>query len=150
MNDLSTLADEHSAAYQPGDQYKPCTKAFCDGIEFSLGQISKSTVQKDLNVLLGFLNNSVKELMFKHALISERGNETFMWLTLYPETTQLTPWTMTQLIHTHSAICNHAYQFWGCSKEVSVSIEPSKIDVAVDLQGAFIPEEGKSYHNELG
>ena len=144
-----TLATEHSAEYQPGHRYKPCTEAFCDGIEFSLGRIPKSIAWKGSFDLIKWLNTCVTSLSFKHALISEKGGETFMWLTLHPDATQITPRTMSQLVHTHRIICDHAHNIWGCSKRVSESIEPTKIDLAFDLQGAFIPAEGKSYQKEF-
>ena len=56
-----------------------------------------------------------------------------MWLTLHPDATQITPRTMSQLVHTHRIICDHAHNIWGCSKRVSESIEPTKIDLAFDL-----------------
>ena len=65
--------------------------------------------------LLGYLNNKVKELVFKHAVVSKRGRETFIWLTLSPESAMLTPRTMKQFEKTQLALKEHFVGFCKCS-----------------------------------
>ena len=55
---------------------------------------------KHMEILLGYLNNNVKELIF----VSKRGSETFIWLTLSPESAMLTPRTMIQFVKTQVAL----------------------------------------------
>ena len=61
-----------------------------------MGGIPKETASKHGETLLGYLNSHVEELIFKHAVFTSRGSETFAWITLKPETTILTPRTMLQ------------------------------------------------------
>ena len=93
--------------------------------------------------LLAFLNENVPELMFKHTLLNERASETFLWLTLYPETTKITPRTMAQICKTEKALCAYAKAFWGWSEEYVELIELTKIDFATDLYGSFLPTGNK-------
>jgi hypothetical protein len=73
-------------------------------------------------------------------LVSSRQGETFIWVTLNPETTKLTPRTLAQVMQVVAAIKSHAEVYW-LEKEAEMSaIELSKIDVAVDLTGSFLPE----------
>ena len=102
-----------------------------------------------MNELRTFLNSHVSELMFKHELLSERASETFLWLTLYPETTNLTPRTMGQILQVESALCEHAKAFWGWSEELVGQIELTKIDSAIDLKGSFIPNNRKPVYKEI-
>ena len=80
----------------------------------------KETASKHVETLLTFLNNNVEELIFKHAVFSTRGSETFIWITLTPETTILTPRSMKQFLSTQSALREHASTFWGCSEQVAL------------------------------
>ena len=89
-----TLALKASAPYKPEFNYIPATECFCDGLEFKLGAIPSKFISVNLNVLLNVLNTNLTELLFKHALLKERGKNTFLWLVLYPENAQLTPRTM--------------------------------------------------------
>ena len=132
-----------------GDHYKQCCKAFCDGLEFCLGGISKETASKNVEALLGWLNSNVKSLIFKHAIFKTRGSETFVWITLNPETTKLSPRTMIHFLKTKAALQEHALSYWGCSREVASQIELSKIDAAIDMKGSFLPNLGKSYRDEI-
>ena len=56
---------------------------------------------------------------------------------------------MTHFLKTKTALQEHALTFWGCSQEVASQIELSKIDVATDMKGSFLPDLGKSYRNEI-
>ena len=57
---------------------------------------------------------------------------------------------MTQLLQTQASLRNHAKTFWGCSEQVAQQIKLSKIDVAVDMKGSFIPDHSNSHHKEIG
>ena len=72
-----------------------------------------------------------------------------MLVTLSPETTILTPRTMAQFVSTLYALKEHASSFWGCSEEVALQIELSKIDIATDMKGSFIPDQDEPCYNEI-
>ena len=74
LSNLKTLANKTSRPYQDGDSFIPCSQAFCDGVEFDLGGIPKSTASQLLKTQLGFLSTTVKELMFKHAHLREKNS----------------------------------------------------------------------------
>ena len=96
-----------------------------------------------MEILLGYLNNNVKELIFKHAVVSKRGSETFIWITLTPESAILTPRTMNQFVKTQVALKEHFGGFCKCSGSAASQIEMTKIDIANDMKGSFIPELDK-------
>ena len=83
-------------------------------MEFTLGGIPKETASKHTETLLGYLNNNVKELVFKHVVVSKRGSETFIWLTLSPESAMLTPRTMKQFVKTQVTLKEHFVGFCKC------------------------------------
>ena len=56
---------------------------------------------------------------------------------------------MAHFLETKMALQEHAQTFWGCSEQVASQIELSKIDVATDMKGSFLPDLGKSYRNEI-
>ena len=56
---------------------------------------------------------------------------------------------MAHFLETKLALQEHALSFWGCSEQVASQIELSKIDVATDMKGSFLPDLGKSCHNEI-
>ena len=72
LTDVTNLARATAMQFKPYDRYKQCVLAFCDGLEFTLGNISKETAKKNIDVLINYLNGKVEELIFKHALIQTR------------------------------------------------------------------------------
>ena len=50
-------------------------------------------------------------------LIITRRKETYIWFTLNPETTRLTPRTMTELMKVVAAVKLHGEAFWGFGDE---------------------------------
>ena len=75
---------------------------------------------------------------------SHRKGEVFLWLTMQPETSQLTPRTVADLLSVTTAIKKHAILDWGCTESVASCIAINKIDFTLDLEGSFIPEEGSN------
>ena len=87
--------------------------------------------------------------MFKHVLFSERKDGTYLWFTLYPESTILNPRTMAQICQTRSALCAYAEAVWSWTDEEKALIEHSKIDIAVDMEGSFIPTSDKPVFKKI-
>ena len=52
------------------------------------------------------------ELMFKHVMASERSDRTYLWLTLQPNTTTLTPRTLVEFKKTLEALQKYAKLDW--------------------------------------
>ena len=50
-------------------------------------------------------------------LFMARGDETYIWFTLKPETTELTPRTITELKRVLAAVELHAEAFWNLDLE---------------------------------
>lgn len=109
---MSELARDIESSNKPKDQYKPACDAFCDGIEFKLGRIPKKIVAQNVQSLLLFINRNMTELMFKHVMASERSNRTYLWLTLQPNTTTLTPRTLVEFKKTLEALQKYAKLDW--------------------------------------
>lgn len=57
---------------------------------------------------------------------------------------------MTQIVQARAAIRHHAKSFWAYSDVDLTGIELNKVDVAVDLNGSFIPTQDKSAKKEIG
>ena len=70
---------------------------FCDGIEVFIGSIFKQDAAKSKTSLLNNIQRNVSEIIIKNLLITSRNGSTYLWVTLNPETTYLTPRTMTYL-----------------------------------------------------
>ena len=66
---------------------------------------------------------------------------TYAWFTFTPETTFLTPRIMKQFIQIVEVIEDHAKDYWEYDEQDLLNIELTKCDVAVDLQGAFLPTD---------
>ena len=111
-------------------------------MEVCLIKIPKSCFIRDAGRLRARLNETPTEFIFKNILCSQRGDETFLWLTMQPETNQLTPRTVTDLLKVLVAIKKHAEMTWRCSLSVANCIGISKIDLTMDLEGSFIPNLG--------
>ena len=84
------------------------------------------------------IHNRVKSLVIKNILFINRGQETYIWFTLNPEFSRLTPRTLYLLMLIVKTIRFHAGVFWSFEDEELNSIELTKVDVAVDMKGAFI------------
>ena len=61
-----------------------------------------------------------------------------MWVTLKPETTQLTPRILSEMMHLLAAVRAHADVFWQYDEDELYAIDFTKIDVAVDMKGSFM------------
>lgn len=92
-------------------------------MEFCLGQIPKESFDNDVGRLKAGLNSSPVDFIFKNIMCSSRKGETFLWLTMQPETSQLNLRTVTDLIKVTEGIKNHAELDWRCS----TSVRPSPV-----------------------
>jgi len=57
---------------------------------------------------------------------------------------------MTQILQIVEEIKKHAWVFWAYDTEAVDSIELTKVDTAVDLLGAFIPDDGRLFNHIKG
>ena len=90
--------------------------------------------------LKSYLNREVKELIFKNLLFTTRGTDTYLWLTLTPETSYITPRTMALLRLTMKKIKEYAESAWLFDREKLSLIVLTKVDVAIDYKGGFLAE----------
>lgn len=86
---LSDMAECTSVRAKGTDGYKLVTNPFCDGVEYCIGRVNKAVTTASKSTLMSELNSRVDELIFKHALITNRVELAYIWLTLNPETSQL-------------------------------------------------------------
>ena len=78
-------------------------------------------------------------MMIKNLQISVRKKVAYGWFTLTPETSVVTPRTMSRLEKIIEIVQEHAEEYWDYDEEDSLDICMTKCDIAVDLRGAFLP-----------
>lgn len=82
-------------------------------------------------------------------MVRVRRSHTYFWFTLNHETSRVNPRTMIELTKVLNAMKLHATSYWGLENEECDLFEITKIDVAVDLKGSFMPSKGKDPYNNL-
>ena len=75
-------------------------------------------------------------------LIKTRNNSACVWFTLSHETSRISPRFMKELTKVVNAMKFHAATYWGLDEEASHSIKITKIDITVDMKGAFMAAKG--------
>lgn len=146
---LSEIAQRASVKPHSGDSYMKLTKAFCDGIEVKLGNVEKEDVLLSKSDLLDEIQKELPELIVKNLMIQRRKKMTYAWFTFTPETTFLTPRIMKQFIQIVEVIEDHAKDYWEYDEQDLLNIELTKCDVAVDLQGAFLPTDSDTTYQSI-
>lgn len=129
--------------YNANDRYiTDDSKAFCDGIKVLLVNISKTVAADTEEVLFGDLNAAVPELIFKKLLFKacEAGKSCYIWVVLTPESAVLDPRFLNNALHIREVVEEHAKKHWSPGPTVDWQIELGKLDVALDIQGSFLPE----------
>ena len=107
---------------------------------FSSTRPPKRIAEHGEKLLMDSIQADLSEMIIKNLLILTRGKSTYIWVSLNPETSRLTPRTMSELKAVVQAIQWHANTFWGIDGEADQQFELSKIDIAVDLGGSFITQ----------
>lgn len=85
---------------------------------------------------------NVPELIVNKLLATQRPQGCYIWVTLTPETNSLTPRTLSQIMLVVKCASEHARVNLCLDVENKNKIKLSKLDVALDLQGSFIPRRG--------
>lgn len=80
-----------SCPYEDGNAYSAITKAFVDGLQINIGEVSQDIVHKTKSPLLDRIHGRVKDLAIKHILVKSHMGLTALWFTLSPEFSALTP-----------------------------------------------------------
>ena len=61
-----------------------------------------------------------------------------LWVTINPETSRVTPRTISEIKRVLEEIQWHARTFWNIDRDGNGDIELVKLDVANDLKGSFL------------
>ena len=72
-----------------------------------------------------------------------------MWFTLTPESARLTPRTIQQLRNVLEVIKRRAEYSWRLDEEKVDAIALTKVDVAVDFKGSFLPRSEDPLYFEI-
>ena len=115
------------------------TKAFCDGFEVIIGDINKAEAAKGKLALINLIHSKVNDIAIKNILPKDRAGQTYLWITLSPETAILTSISMQQLTRIVKTIREFSSAFWAFTEEMTSLIQLTKIDVTMDLEGSFLP-----------
>ena len=70
-------------------------------------------------------------------------------MTLTSETASLSPRLMTQLRHALEVVRVHAKAFWQYTAEHTPCISITKIDIAIDLHGSFLPSQSAAAREHM-
>ena len=92
-------------------------------------------------VLKRLIQDAVPELIVKNLLFTSRDGNTYLWVTLSAESTTLTPRTFTEIVKVVDVIQSHSDIYWWKTTDDYQTVELSKLDVALDLKGAFLPSD---------
>ena len=145
---MTALALNASKGPRKSDCFVPVTFSYVDGFEILIHDVPKAVAESSKLILLDEIQTNLSEMIIKNMMFMTRGEKTFIWVTLNPETSRLTPRTMTELKSIVSAMQLHAYTFWCLERENGRVFELSKIDIAIDLEGSFITHQDlKSYNS---
>ena len=88
----------------------------------------------------------VKSFTVKNILVQTRVQQTYLWITFNSETSRLDEWSIFSLRQVLATVMTHADLALGLSEQKIKEICFSKIDLALDLAGAFIPPgDGPAY-----
>ena len=72
-------------------------------------------------------------------MVSERNKATYAWFTLTPDSAALTCRMLTHINKIMDIIIEKAAIFWDDDEDELDKIKLTKIDVATDMYGSFIP-----------
>ncbi len=125
------------------------TTAFCDGISFKLGPVSKANVFATKLDLVSEIHNTVMDLNIKNLYVHSHQNVTYIWMTLSAETHELDSMMICRINKVLEAIKKFALCFWRTTEEDVSNFEITKLDITKDLKGAFLPESFDTSYNLL-
>ena len=146
LSSMTGLAFMSSEKPFTTDRYKPIGKVFCDGIGVRLGSLPKEDAISAKNSIVNAIHGKVPNLRIKHIKITERNENTYAWLTLKPETANLTPHMSTELVNIVKVIKEHLMITWDLDEDELDEIKMIKLDITQDLYGSFIPKwKGKAF-----
>ena len=91
------MAYESSLPYRGRQIYEPLCKPFCDGIQIRVGRSFIPIKPWRLKDLEQELNADCELLTVRHIMVTGRHEKTSLWITLTPESAELTPRTVAQL-----------------------------------------------------
>ena len=128
-----------SRSYLAGDAFKALQNSICDGVEVSIGGIMPAKVAKSKSILADSLQKRFRSLIVKNILVQARGKQTVLWITFTADTNKIDCRTMSQLSELRAAVMEHAQFEWGLSEDQANEVRLNKIDVALDMAGAFLP-----------
>ena len=98
LTDVGQVAYESSAAFRGAQRYDALTKAFCDGLQICVGRSFNRKHPCWNEDLKDELNGDDSSLIVKHILVTGSHDKTSLWITLTPETAELTRRTVTELL----------------------------------------------------
>ena len=97
LADVGQVAYQSSAGFLGTQRYEALTKAFCDGIQIRVGRSFIPIKPWRLKDLEQELNADCELLTVRHIMVTGRHEKTSLWITLTPESAELTPRTVAQL-----------------------------------------------------
>jgi len=72
-------------------------------------------------------------------LFSQRTSGTVVWVTISPQTNTVNSQSMTNFNRIVSVFKRHSGTFWAYDEMTQRKITLGKIDIAIDLEGSFLP-----------
>ena len=94
---------------------------------------------KSQSVLLNSLHGELQGIIIRNILVTARGGLTYLWVTLNSETSRITEFSMTRFNNIVKIVREHVRIYWTASEAGLDQVEITKLDVAVDMKGSFLP-----------
>lgn len=149
LDSLLDIAEKSSSINYRGRPYSKLTDIFVDGFAIYIGDTPRHTLSGNLNSLKSLMNGRLQNMIVMNLLPSQQREGTTIWVTVTPSTTVLTPFTMTELAQCANATRLHSKTFWGKSEGDVEEIRLSKLDLASDLRGGFLPSDTWQAYNKI-
>lgn len=136
LSEIAHTASEESDVFV---KYIPACRHFCDGYAVQVTNVEVGLVSSHKESLTNFIQCRLIDLSIKHLTISKRGANVHIWFTFTPESAFVRSRTIFEIRDIEKAVGRYAKLHWEVQDEESVTVFPSKVDIARDMRGAFFP-----------
>ena len=149
LADVGQVAYQSSAPFLGTQRYEALTKAFCDGIQIRVGRSFNRKRPWLIKDLEQELNADCELLIVRHIMVTGSQDSTSLWITLTPETAELSRRTVVQIHEAVKTVRRCAEDMWSFAHQAVEQIEVTKVDVTMDYKGSFLPRDHRGAYHEI-
>ena len=111
----------------------------CDGFSVRIPILPKKEVENLKQSLINEIHTRVSDILIKNVKITYQGEIPYLWFTLEPEIANVHEKIMTNLKKLVNTIKAVLWVYYGFDDKEADEVRMTKLDIAQDLLGAFIP-----------